>query len=299
MNYFLYNPKSNNENNELNIITENADDNRQVAMKICLLDLDVRSFACQLADDDRVFICGGDGTLHHFANNSWGVDFPCPVYVIRSGTGNDFLNDIGQKNNSTLVDIRDFLKDLPEAEINGQKRKFLNGVGFGLDGEVCLGVEKYKQQHPKKKANYAAIALKLLMLTYNGPHARVTVDGVTKEYDDVWAVSTMKGKYYGGGLMIAPTQERSSGNLSVMVMHGGTRVKALTLFLGLNKGSHIKCKEIVEIIEGNDVHVEFDRPYALQIDGEVYLDVTQYGAKTNAALNAEQNANEHEMSYSN
>ena len=62
MNYFLYNPKSNNENNELNIITENADDNHQVATKICLLDLDVRSFACQLSEDDRVFICGGDGT---------------------------------------------------------------------------------------------------------------------------------------------------------------------------------------------------------------------------------------------
>ncbi len=290
MNYFLYNPKSNNENNDLNIVTENGDD-RQVAMKICLLDLDVPHFASELHSDDRVFICGGDGTLHHFANNSWGIDFPCPLYAIRSGTGNDFLNDIGQKNNSSLVDIREFLKDTPEGEINGEiKRRFINGVGFGLDGEVCLGVEEFKKKHPKKKANYASIAVKLLMFTYKGPNAKVTVDGVTTEYKNVWAVSTMKGKYYGGGLMIAPTQERSSGKLSVMVMHGGTRAKALTLFGGLGKGSHIKHREMVDIIEGDDVLVEFDSPATLQIDGEVYLDVSRYRAKTCAAIAAEKAA---------
>ncbi|MBE6584487.1 MAG: diacylglycerol kinase family protein [Ruminococcaceae bacterium] len=287
MNYFLYNPKSNNENNDLNIITENGQNDCQVAMKICLLDLDIAQFATQLSQDDRVFICGGDGTLHYFANNSWGIDFPCPLYVIRSGTGNDFLNDIGQKDNSTFIDIREYLKDLPEGEINGKKRRFLNGIGFGLDGEVCLGVEQYKQKHPKKKANYATIAVKQLLFTYKGPRVKVTVDGVSKEYDDVWAVSTMKGKYYGGGLMIAPTQERSSGKLSVMVMHGGARLKALSLFAGLSKGSHIKCQRIVEIIEGDDVRVEADRPSTLQIDGEVYLDVTSYAAKTRAALEAQ------------
>ena len=280
MNYFLYNPKSNNDNNELNIITEDGD-KRQVAMKICLLDLDINHFASQLCDSDRVFICGGDGTLHHFANNSYGIEFPCPLYVIRSGTGNDFLNDIGQKDNTDLVDIREYLKDLPESEINGEiTRKFINGVGFGLDGEVCRGVEEFKKKNPKKKANYSMVALKLLMLTYKRPNGRVTVDGVTHEYNDIWAVSTMKGKYYGGGLMIAPTQERSSGKLSVMIMYGGTRTKALTLFAGLGKGSHIKCKKIVEIVEGDDILVEFDSPSALQIDGEVYLDVTKYSART-------------------
>lgn len=282
MNYFLYNPKSNNDNNELNIVTENSD-GRQVAMKICLLDLDVPSFASQLSADDRVFICGGDGTLHHFANNSCGVDFPCPVSVIRSGTGNDFLNDIGQKDNSNLIDIRNYFKDLPIAEINGQKRRFINGVGFGLDGEVCLGVEQFKKKNPKKKANYAAIAVKLLMFTYQRPNAKVTVDGVTKRYNDIWAVSTMQGKYYGGGLMVAPTQDRKSGKLSVMVMHGGTRAKALTLFAGLSKGTHIRCERIVEIIEGDDVCVEFDIPSALQIDGEVYLNVKKYRATTKRA----------------
>jgi diacylglycerol kinase family enzyme len=98
--------------------------------------------------------------------------------------------------------------------------------------------------------------------------------------------------------MIAPTQERTSGKLSVMVMHGGTRVKALTLFAGLGKGSHIKCKEIVEIIEGDEICVEFDAPSSLQIDGEVYLDVTKYCASTEKAENAHKSGAE-ELAYSN
>lgn len=286
MNYILYNPKSNNENNDLNVIPGKEELERREAKKICLLGLDVPEFIRGLREGDRIYICGGDGTLHHFANNSCGMDFPCPVYVIRSGTGNDFLNDIGQKDNKHLRDIRKYLKELPEGEFNGKKRKFINGIGFGLDGEVCRGVEEFKKRTDKKKANYTTIALKLLLFAYNGPHAKVTVDGVTKEYDDVWAVSTMHGRYYGGGLMVAPTQQRESGKLSVMVMHGGSRPKVVSLFMKLGNGGHIKHREVVDVIEGDEVTVEFDVPHALQIDGEVELNVTSYSARTHNAIAA-------------
>ena len=291
MNYILYNPKSNNENNDLNIIPGKEELERRGAKQICMLDLDVREFCSSLCESDKVFICGGDGTLHHFVNKLGDMMIPCPTFVIRSGTGNDFLNDIGQKDNSTLVDIREHINNLPLGEVKGSWRRFINGVGFGLDGAVCQGVEEFKKK-TNKKANYSLIALKLLMLTFKRPNAKVTVDGETREYQDVWAISTMHGKYYGGGLMIAPTQDRREGKLSVMVMHGGTRVKALTLFAGLSNGSHIKCKKIVEIIEGDEVTVEFDVPHALQIDGEVELDVTSYSARSARSVYNEKTASE-------
>lgn len=278
MNYILYNPKSNNENNDLNIIPDREELERLGVKKICLLDLDVASFASQLTENDRVFICGGDGTLHYFANNVHEICFPCPIFAIKSGTGNDFLKDIGQDDSGKLIDIREYIRDLPIGEFNGKARRFINGIGFGLDGAVCHGVEKFKKKTDKKKASYISIALKQLLFSYKGPHAKVTVDGVTREYDDVWAVSTMKGRFYGGGCMIAPTQKRESGRLSVMVMHGGSRLKALSLFIKLGSGGHIKCREIVEIIEGDDVAVEFDVPHILQIDGEVEIGVTEYRA---------------------
>ncbi len=279
MNYILYNPKANNENNDLNIITADDGNDKMAVEKINLLDLDVPAFCERLNESDRVLICGGDGTLHHFANNSYGVDFPCAVCVLRSGTGNDFLNDIGQYDGKDLIDIRPYLKDLPIVEVNGNSRRFINGAGLGVDGAVCHGVEDYKKSHPNKKANYTLIALKELGFNYKRPTGRVTVDGVVHEYTDIWAVSTMKGKYYGGGMMISPDQDRDSGLVSVMAMHGGSRVKTLSVFTKVKKGTHVKHTEMVEIFEGYDVKVEFDAPCDLQIDGEVVTGVTEYCVK--------------------
>ena len=272
--YILYNPKANNENNDINII--NISDNGVNVKKISLIDLDVPAFFAEVSEGDKVYICGGDGTLCRFANNSYGLDIPCPVFALRSGTGNDFLNDIGQGKNDTPKDIRPFLKNLPEVRVNGQVVRCINGAGLGVDGAVCNGVEEFKKKTNKKKANYTTIALKELGYKYKRPNAKLTVDGKVYEYEDVWAMSTMKGKYYGGGMMVAPGQDRESGKVSVMAMHGGSRLKTLAVFSKVKKGGHVAHTDMVEIIEGYEVSVEFDAPAYLQIDGEVYADVLSY-----------------------
>lgn len=274
--YILYNPKANNENNDLNVIPDVEELEKRGARKINLIGLDVPSFCAELAECDRVLICGGDGTLHHFANNAYGVEFPCPVCVIRSGTGNDFLNDIGQEEDGEQIDIRQHLKNLPRVVINGEVRYCINGVGLGVDGAVCRGVEEFKAKTNKKKANYTLIALKELLINYKRPIARITVDGETHEYTKTWAVCAMKGRFFGGGMMIAPAQDRRSGKISVMAMHGGSKAKTLGVFLKVFKGTHVKHTEMVEIFEGYDLQVEFAEPRDLQIDGEVYTDVLSY-----------------------
>jgi diacylglycerol kinase family enzyme len=276
MNYILYNPKANNENNDLNIIPGAEEMEKLGVKKINLIGLDVAQFARTLTENDKVLICGGDGTLHHFANNVYEVDFPCPLFAIRSGTGNDFHNDIGQFDNNNLIDIRPFFRNLPVVTVNGESRHFINGVGLGIDGAVCYSVEEFKKKTNKKKANYKLIAFKYLAYKYKGPKAKVTVDGVEKEYDKVWAISTMKGKYYGGGMMMTPEQSRESGKVSLLAMHGGSKVKVLSAFTKVYTGDHVKYADIVEIIEGYDVKVEFSEPHIMQIDGEVVTDVLTY-----------------------
>ena len=279
MNYILYNPKSNSEHNDLNIIPGKAELERRGAKQINLLEENVREFLGTLTSEDKIYLCGGDGTLHHFVNNARGFKFPCPVFVIRSGTGNDFLNDVGQTDPATLIDVSMYLSDLPEVEIDGEKRLFINGVGMGIDGEVCDGVEQYKKK-TGKKANYTAIALKLLAYKYKRPSATVTVDGVTHHFNDVWMASAMHGRYFGGGMMIAPTQDRTTGKMSVMVMHGGSRPKILTIFPSVFNGGHIKHKDIVEIFECDEVTVQFNIPIGFQADGEVKPQMLTYTARS-------------------
>ena len=274
--YILYNPKAHKESGDLNIVKKGVDTEAAGIRKINIVDLDVAAFSKSLTESDRVLIRGGDGTLHHFANNAWGVEFPCKVCMIRSGTGNDFLNDIGQMNSVNLVDIRGYLRDLPTVTVKGKTLRFINGAGLGVDGVVCHDVEIFKAKNPDKKANYTTIAIKEIGFNYKRPSASVTVDGVTHNYEKVWAVSTMKGRYYGGGIMIAPNQDRESGKVSVMVMHGGSRVKTLAVFSQTKTGAHIKHTEMIEMLEGYDVEVVFDSPTDFQVDGEVYTGVMKY-----------------------
>lgn len=276
MNYLLFNPKSNNGNNDINIIDKSM--GMRELIKINLLDIDVKDFVPTLTEKDKVFICGGDGTICRFANNTYGFDFPCPIYIIKSGTGNDFLRDIGAYDGK-LIDIRPYLQDLPVVTINGEETRFLNGIGFGLDGAVCEAADELKKKSDKK-INYLLLAVELIMGKYKRPNAKVRIDGEEKEYTKMWIASAMKGKYYGGGMMVAPGQDRTSGKLGAMMFHGGSRAKILTVLPTIYKGNHVKHKKIVEMFECEEIYVEFDIPTALQIDGETVVGVTSYTART-------------------
>ena len=90
----------------------------------------------------------------------------------------------------------------------------------------------------------------------------------------------MNGRYYGGGMNIAPDQNRiKNETLSVVVLHAKSKLKTLMVFPSIFKGEHVKHPEMVEILTGKEIKVEFDKPTALQIDGETVLGVTEYTAK--------------------
>ena len=88
--------------------------------------------------------------------------------------------------------------------------------------------------------------------------------------------------------MPTPKQERNSGKLSTMVFYGSGKLKTLMVFPSLFKGEHVKHTNHVAIYEGKEITVEYDRPTALQIDGETILGVTSYTALASANVNSEQ-----------
>ena len=96
----------------------------------------------------------------------------------------------------------------------------------------------------------------------------------------------MTGRFYGGGMIPAPEQDRHDPEkkLSVMIFYGKGKIKTLMVFPSIFKGEHVKHKDMVAIHTGSEITVTFDRPSPLQIDGETILDVTSYTAK--AVVNA-------------
>ena len=162
-------------------------------------------------------------------------------------------------------------------EAGGHTYRFLNGVGYGIDGYCCEKGDALRDAGGKK-INYTAIAIKGLLFHYKPANAVVTVDGVQHEFRKVWLAPTMNGRFYGGGMMVTPDQHRGNaeGKVSVCVMHGSGKIKTLAVFPSIFKGGHVKHTEMVEILTGHDIEVRFDRPCALQIDGETIRNVTSY-----------------------
>ena len=94
--YILYNPNANNGRGK-----EDAE-----VLQVCYPDavmIDMTHitrypvFFEGLEKDDAVIICGGDGTLNRFVNDTNGIEIRNELYYFACGTGNDFARDLGKE----------------------------------------------------------------------------------------------------------------------------------------------------------------------------------------------------------
>ena len=276
--FVLYNPLSNNrrgeeETKQLNTLLPDAELSYYDLTKID----DMAAFLEAVPEDVSVILSGGDGTINRFINAISGINLSCDVYYFATGTGNDFLTDIGAEKKTQLVPVNKYIQNLPVVEVKGKKYKFLNNVGFGIDGYCCEVGDKQRAAG-KQKINYTSIAIKGLLFGYKKVNATVKIDGVTRTYKHVWLAPTMNGRFVGGGMMACPAQDRlnEDGTVSLMVMHHPFNLKVLTVFPTIFKGEHVKYTKIVEQFKGYEIEVEFDRPTPLQIDGETIREVLSY-----------------------
>lgn len=272
MKYYLYNSLSNNgiKPDFLEIVERL--ENTEIKE---IIDLDYQEFLKNLKEEDEIVIVGGDGTLNYFVNEIKDLEINNRIYYRASGTGNDFMHDIEKIDGEEIL-INQYVHNLPTVYVKDVERKFLNGVGYGIDGYCCEVADEIKKKTPNKKINYTGIAIKGLLFHFKSATATITVDGREYVHENVWIAPTMKGRFYGGGMMVAPNQDRLSGEVSVVVYHAKSRLKALMSFPSIFKGEHIKKEKIVSIYTGKEITVKFDRSCALQIDGETVLDVTEY-----------------------
>ena len=246
-------------------------------------------FFCTIPADEDIVLCGGDGTLNRFINDTAGVGIPNELLYFGVGSGNDFLHDLGKEKGAEPFPVKKYLENLPTVTVKGRSYRFLNGIGYGIDGYCCEVGDRLKQESDKP-INYAAIAVKGLLFHYKPTAATVTVDGQVHRYKKVWLAPTMNGRFYGGGMMPTPKQDRlgSDGLLSVMLFHDSGKIKTLTVFPSIFKGEHVAHTDVVEVLTGRDISVEFDRPTALQIDGETVTGVTGYRAFSALAAEADE-----------
>ncbi len=276
--YVLYNPYSDNFHGEEEAKgVESAVSGEFVYQDVTKIE-DYKAFFAGIGEDAEVILCGGDGTLNRFANSVADVEFRQNVSYFACGSGNDFLRDVGD-NGGKPVPMNGYLKNLPTVRVKGKAYRFLNGVGYGIDGYCCEVGDKLRAERPGKKINYTGIAIKGLLFHYKPTGATVTVDGKEHRFEKVWLAPAMFGRCYGGGMYPTPGQTREDDHLSVLIFHGSGKLKTLMIFPSIFKGEHVKKEKYVTVLSGKEITVKYDEPRPVQVDGETILDVSEYTAK--------------------
>lgn len=175
MTYILFNPLANNSTGK-EIALKLQHDRFPEAELTDLVGLDVNAFLDGLSADDDIILCGGDGTLSRFADDVYSRKLPCTVRLFGAGTGNDFLKDISADVTDNIATVNKYLTDLPTVKVNDIERKFINGIGYGIDGMACE-VADDKKLRGETDINYTKISIGLCLGGYKCPEAKVTVDG--------------------------------------------------------------------------------------------------------------------------
>ena len=283
--YVLYNPKAGNGKKDVLQQKLGSYMNGELVM-IDITDNDYKGILCSLENKDVVVVAGGDGTLNRFVNEIKDMSIENDILYYPSGSGNDFAREFGKTSEDAPFSIKKYIEKLPTVTVNGEESYFVNGIGYGIDGYCCEVGDKLRATSDKP-VDYTGIAIKGLLFHYKPTNAKVTVDGETSEYKKVWIAPTMNGKYYGGGMMPTPAQDRNAenGEISVMIFHDTGKIKTLMIFPSIFKGEHVKQKKHVTVLKGKDITVEFDEPRTLQIDGETVFNVSSYTARSHVLAN--------------
>jgi YegS/Rv2252/BmrU family lipid kinase len=251
----------------------------------------VRGHAAELARAaasdgvDVVAVVGGDGTLNeviqaYMSPSGEPVNGP-DLALIPSGTGGDFKRSFGMSGaiDEAVARIRHGAKrsvDLGALRLVGHGgedivRAFVNIASFGLGGAVDAVVNDAPSilRYLGGRASFFTGTLRA-MASYKNASVRVKVDGAAFYEGPVVNVAVANGRYFGGGMMIAPHADPSDGRFEVVVLGDLSRREVLGLTARVYKGAHLAA-DGVRVTSGTRVEAEAVHPWAtvlMDVDGE-------------------------------
>ena len=226
-----------------------------------------------------VVLVGGDGTLNDAVQGYLEADGSVAkgpdLALIPAGTGGDFrrtfgLGDAVEEAAEKILSASPRPLDLGLLSVTsheGQliRRAFINITSFGIGGLT----DKIVNASPKWMGGKAAFFLGTLraMFVYRNAPVRVRVDGKVCLEAPIFNVALANGRYFGGGMLIAPDADPADGLLDVIALHDLSRVQSIALAQHIYKGSHLG-QPGVSVARGKVVEAE-----ALAASTEVLVDM--------------------------
>ena len=176
-----------------------------------------------------VLTFGGDGTVSEAVRGILASGSTCELGVIPHGTGGDFVRSL--RIPARLADAARALRSGATKRIDvgrvrfadGSTRFFVNAASFGLSAEVARRVNASS----KSKLSYAEQLVKAAF-DFDFPRVELETELGAAERLSITTVSIHNGRFFGGGMEMAPGAELSDGKLQVVVVRKMSSLKLLS-----------------------------------------------------------------------
>ncbi|MEI9994019.1 MAG: diacylglycerol kinase family protein [Rhizomicrobium sp.] len=244
----------------------------------------VRQALCE--GHQEIVAVGGDGTISEAVNGMFdaqGAIAPDAVFAfVTSGTGGDFRKSFGIEAGAEAAVARLKTAAVRPCDVGRiscltargapTERHFINIASFGLSGVIVDSVNRARIAKlfggPFAFAFHSAAA----MLRYRNLPLRILVDGQHDEIATIATVAVANGRYFGGGMMVAPEARIDDGLFDVVIMGGAPKGQSLAKMKLIYSGDHVH-EPHVRVLRGSRVVVApvaetLGRPVLIEADGE-------------------------------
>ena len=231
---------------------------------------------------DVIAVVGGDGTLNevvqaYMAKDGSALAGP-DLALVPSGSGGDFRKTLGLSGgvDEAVARIRFGQRrpcDLGVLELQDNAGRqafhaFINIASFGVGGLV----DRIVNDSPKWMGGRAAFFLGSLRATlqYKNAGVRIRIDGAPFYEGPIFNVAIANGRYFGGGMKIAPHADLADGRFEVIALGDLGKSDVVALSAKIYAGSHLGASGVSvgagKVVEAEPLHAW--AKVLLDVDGE-------------------------------
>ncbi|MBM4372701.1 MAG: diacylglycerol kinase family lipid kinase [Deltaproteobacteria bacterium] len=226
---------------------------------------------------EAIVSVGGDGTHSEVVNGFFhhGEATDRCFIPITSGTGGDFRKTFGvdagpeaaiahlRRCEPRPLDVGEYA--FIDRQGRPGRRRFLNILSLGMGGLVDEKVNSTSKAFGGKVSFF--LGSLRAMLAYRNVRIRLTLDGGETLERTTVVTALANGRFFGGGMKIAPDADPRDGLLDVVILGDLSKTGMMGLSGAIYRGEHLSHPR-VEVCRARRVVVESDDDALLDVDGE-------------------------------
>lgn len=205
---------------------------------------------------DALVFVGGDGMAHLGTNVC--AKKKIPMALIPAGTGNDAALMLGMPLANTAESVRLVLEGLSSPKSIDAVKITHGGTLTWALGSASAGFDALANARanaiswPKGPMRYY-VAMLLELAKFKPIKYESVIDGKARKFEAMLCVVSNTG-VFGGGMLVVPNASVTDGLLDVLLVKKMSRLKFVTIFPKVYKGTHITDKD-VEVLRGSKIFI--------------------------------------------